>query len=180
MTITTEADLKWTNIPVRGVIEGEPDGIFGGRVSHIGDASGGTAVSRLRLGPLIVNAPVDIIMKLTYATFVNTTNASDLLLAQMQMSQTTSDILFDNPGAGAAGGIRLGANILATATLGPIQTLALDPRQGIWTWPQKGDQTIYMLASTTNPGAGTFGILVVQGHYWYIGPRRIAAMSIAS
>jgi len=180
MTLTTDGVLKFTNMPVQGVIDGNPDGVFGGSGLITGDASGGDAVARLLLGSLIVSAPIDIIMKLGFAQMTNATSSTTLLQCKLGFTPSINDLFWASPDQGATGAITVGANMGSglVASLGPGQSLEFSPPQGLFTWPQKGDNTVYMLAQTTNPGVGSFGTLSIQGVYWYIGPRRLAAMSL--
>jgi len=180
MTITTTGPLSYTNLGVKGIVPQDPDGLFSGRLLYGGDASGGTATGRFVLSTGgISGAPVDVVLKLHYMHIANLNASNSGVAMNLQM---TSLGPFTGP-AGLTAGWQIGLDTQAVlgshiGTLSPL---------GGWTWPsgqhghynwiQKGTNTVYLAVTCTNLDVqNTWFNLVVQGSYWYMGPRRLEAM----
>ncbi len=173
MTITTSQRLDYTLLGVKGVIPQDPDGIFSGRMLWGGDASGGTATGRFLLATLSVDVPKDILMKLSY-----------IHLANLDASNDGVDLDFNFNSLGPLTGPSGGSSSWVIGKDDPGQPGGIieadtgftwrPPPEGFYIWTQKGVNAVYVDATVDNLNVTTWFNMVVQGHYWYMGPRRLA------
>jgi len=172
MTITTDQVLDWTLLGVKGVIPQDPDGIFSGRMLWGGDASGGTASGRFLLSALSLDVPKDVLMKLSYFHLANLDDANDGL--DLSVSLNSLGPLM-GPSGGPAGWTINKDDIAQTGAILEADTgfTWRPPSEGHYNWTQKGVNPVYLTAIVDNLNVTTWFNFVVQGHYWYMGPRRL-------
>ncbi len=165
--IAATTPLVYTNLGMRGIVEGNPDGFFSALASGAGDATGGTHTVRILRGPTAAASPVDILMRLDSITAINNHTVA---IANMVISFTnTNNFLL-----GSGGGIVHLARVLSFVNRSHF---IRDFAEGMWTWPQKSDSATYMSLVLDNVDTAVVS-LHVQGRYWYAGPRRLAAMEL--
>ncbi len=159
MAVSSSTPLTYTNMPVHGVVVGNPDGIFSGTISSVGDATGGSNTAALLIGASGAE-PLDVV----YAVdnwFVKNLHSAQIATVRLALIN----------------GLLLGATsfeLFSSATLAATTTIRGNVAQPLYRWTQKGDSTTLIQLQADNLDTANMR-LSVQGRYWYMGPRRLAA-----
>lgn len=160
MSITAARPINLTNLGVRGIIPGDPDGFFQGDEAITGDASGGISTFSFFYGDVtnIESKPTDVLFRLNWLRVVNNHSAA---IPNLEVS-----FFKTVPWNGTAE-----RGLHRVTTLASRNSTDLDFRGGLWVLSQKRDGEFVRL---THDNVNTAVVhIVFQGYYWYMGRLRL-------
>ncbi len=169
MAIANEEVIRFMNLGIKGVVQGDPDGFFSQEVAITGDASGGTITHLATLGPSAGGQPVDMLMRLNFVS-MGTRHSAVIQNAHVAITLGLPFNAADNP---------LLTDVLTPSDndddLGIRTVMFRDFREGLWTLAQK-DTRFYasFLCDNVNGAVMEF---TLQGYYWYMGRLRRREMA---
>ncbi len=161
MAVTVQRPLDYFHLGIKGVIAGDPDGIFSGDLEGVGDGTGGKLSIELHYGNVTTGPDkLDIAMRLNWITVQNPTDGVNASKVNVQYTKTLPF------GGGASRQILGFREVLTDAEAGELTSFP----DGLWTFPQK-DDSLFIKLESVNTDALTMS-LVIQGYFWYMGRLR--------
>ncbi len=148
--------LDYFHLGVRGVIQGDPDGIVSGDLPVVGDATGGASTATLHYGNVTTGPDkLDVLMRFNWMLMEASGNAG--LDMKVRVTKTL-------PFEGTAERV-----LMARSSLND-DFERQDFSGGLWLFPQKGDSVAFTLSG--NNVDGSTSSILVHGYYWYMGRLR--------
>ncbi len=159
MAVVISRPVHYFHLGVRGIIDGDPDGILTGELISTGNGTGGNHTLNL---DWVTNAgdpkPDDVMVRINWINI-----ASEIANAADHRIFLTKTLPWDGATVRQLG-------IITTGDLTPGGGMHLDFAQGLWMFPQK-DDTAFLQTVSTNVDLSVKSF-TLQGYYWYMGRLR--------
>jgi len=166
MAITQARPIDYFHLGVRGVIEGDPDGLFSFDNPVVHDASGGLVSFAFHYGNVTTGPnKLDVLMRLNWLHL----HGVGATVTNLRCSLTKT-----LPWFGGAERVIFGPDESSGGDLAADENAHVEFINGLWVFPQKGDSQFLEFVSTNVNGATL--TMTGQGYFWYMGRLRRRVM----